>query len=94
MNNNAKVWTDNFSELVEKYAEHVMDSMDMKTMEQFVFDTLVQSYNEYSEEELISEIREYYDDEVLESFGVKITEEPDLFWYYDQTTSDLSTSSR
>jgi len=79
MTNNAKVWTDNFSELVEKYAEYVMDSMDMKTMEQFVFDTLVESYNNYSESELISEIREYYGDEVLEDFGVKITEEPDLF---------------
>jgi predicted Zn-dependent protease with MMP-like domain len=78
MNNNAKTWTDDFSTLVEKYAEFVMDSMDMKTMEQFVFDTLVSNFNEYSEEELITEIREYYDDEVLESFGVKITETPDL----------------
>ena len=77
MTNNAKTWTDNFSELVEKYAEFVMDSMDMKTMEQFVFDTLVSSYNEYSEEELISEIRELYDDEVLESFGVELKEGPD-----------------
>ena len=77
MTNNAKTWTDDFSSLVEKYAEFVMDSMDMKTMEQFVFDTLVANYNEYSEEELINEIREYYDDEVLESFGVKITETPD-----------------
>ena len=77
MNNNAKTWTDDFSTLVEKYAEFVMDGMDWKTMEQFVFDTLVSSYNEYSEEELISEIRECYDDEVLESFGVKITDGPE-----------------
>jgi hypothetical protein len=77
MTNNAKTWTDDFSTLVEKYAEFVMDGMDYKTMEQFVFDTLVANYNEYSEEELIDEIREYYDDEVLESFGVKITETPD-----------------
>ena len=77
MTNNAKTWTDDFSTLVEKYAEFVTDSMDMKTMEQFVFDTLVANYNEYSKEELINEIREYYDDEVLESFGVNITETPD-----------------
>ena len=76
--NNAYTWTDNFSELVEKYAEIVMDSMDMKTMEQFVFDTLVESYNNYSESELINEIRECYGDETLESFGVKITETPDF----------------
>ena len=78
MTNNAKTWTDDFSSLVEKYAEFVMDSMDMKTMEQFVFDTLVANYNEYGEEELINEIREFYDDEVLESFGVKITEGPEI----------------
>ena len=79
MTNNAYTWTDNFSELVEKYAEQIMDSMDMKTMEQFVFDTLVENLNNYSESELINEIRECYGDEVLEDFGVKITKEPDLF---------------
>jgi len=76
--NNAYTWTDNFSELVEKYAEHIMDGMNKKTMEQFVFDTLVESYNNYSESELINEIRECYGDETLESFGVKITETPDF----------------
>jgi hypothetical protein len=79
MTNNAYTWTDNFSELVEKYAEQIMDSMDMKTMEQFVFDTLVENLNNYSESELINEIRDFGGDEMLESFGVKITEEPDLF---------------
>jgi len=76
--NNAYTWTDNFSELVEKYAEHIMDGMNKKTMEQFVFDTLVESYNNYSESELINEIRECYGDETLESFGVRITETPDF----------------
>jgi aminoglycoside phosphotransferase family enzyme len=78
MTNNAYTWTDNFSELVEKYAEQIMDSMDMKTMEQFVFDTLVENLNNYSESELINEIRECYGDEMLEDFGVKITEVPDM----------------
>jgi len=76
MTNNVKTWTDDFSGLVEKYAEHIMDSMDMKTMEQFVFDTLVQSYNEYSEEELINEVREYYGDEWFEDNGVELKEPP------------------
>ena len=78
MTNNIKTWTDDFSELCEKYAEFVMDSMDMKTMEQFVFDTLYQQYSGYDEEQLIDEIREYYGDEVLEDFGVKITDGPDI----------------
>ena len=78
MTNNAYTWTDNFSELVEKYAEQIMDGMDMKTMEQFVFDTLVENLNNYSESELINEIRDVFGDEVLEDFGVKITEVPDM----------------
>ena len=77
MTNNAYTWTDDFSGLVEKYAEHVMDSMDMKTMEQFVFDTLVENLNNYTEEELINEVREYYGDEWFEDNGVELKETPD-----------------
>jgi hypothetical protein len=62
MNNNIKSWTDNRSTLIETYAEQIMDGMDMKTMEQFVFDTLVDNLNSYTEEELIAEITEYNPD--------------------------------
>jgi hypothetical protein len=78
MTNNVKTWTDDFSGLVEKYAEHVMDSMDMKTMEQFVFDTLVENLNTYTEEELINEVREYYGDEWFEDNGVELKESPEM----------------
>ena len=78
MTNNVKTWTDDFSGLVEKYAEHVMDSMDMKTMEQFVFDTLVENLNNYTEEELINEVREYYGDEWFEDNGVELKESPEM----------------
>ena len=60
MNNNAKTWTHDQSTLVERYAEQLMDSMDMKTMEQFVFDTLVENLTDYTEEELITEISDHY----------------------------------
>ena len=76
MTNNAYTWTDDFSGLVEKYAEHVMDSMDMKTMEQFVFDTLVENLNNCTEAELINEVREYYGDEWFEDNGVELKEPP------------------
>ena len=78
MNNNVKTWTDDFSGLVEKYAEHIMDSMDMKTMEQFVFDTLVENLNNYSEEELINEVRECYGEEWFEDNGVELKESPEV----------------
>jgi hypothetical protein len=76
MTNNIKNWTDDQSGLAEKYAEFVMDCMDMKTMEQFVFDTLYQQYTTYSEEELINEIREYHGDEWFDDHDVELTEAP------------------
>ena len=66
MGNNAKVWTDEFSTIVERYAEQIMDGMDMKTMEQFVFDTLVDNLNSYTPEELETEILETYGEEFIE----------------------------
>ena len=66
MGNNAKVWTDEFSTIVERYAEQIMDGMDMKTMEQFVFDTLVDNLNSYTPEELETEVLESYGEEFIE----------------------------
>jgi len=60
MNNNAKSWTNDLSTLVDRYAEQLMDSMDMKTMEQFVYDTLVENLTNYTHDELISEISDHY----------------------------------
>ena len=41
-----------FNELVEQYAEIVLDRMDIKTMEQWIFDELCDRYNDMSETEL------------------------------------------
>ena len=48
------------STLTDRYAEQLMESMDMKTMEQFVFDTLVENLTNYTHEELITEISDHY----------------------------------
>jgi len=45
--------------LIADYAQQVMDSMDMKTMECFVYDTLKDNLSSYSDEELIKEVKEY-----------------------------------
>jgi len=50
----------NREELIQNYAYQIMEGMDMKTMEQFVMDTLTDTLlNSYSDEELIEEIKEY-----------------------------------
>lgn len=49
----------NREELIADYAQQILDGMDMKTMECFVYDTLKDNLSSYSDEELIQEIKEY-----------------------------------
>ena len=55
-----------FDDLVSLYAEKLVDGMDMKTMEQFVYDTIVQNVECMSESDLINEVANYFDDELPE----------------------------
>jgi hypothetical protein len=50
----------NKEELIDAYAQQLLDSMDMKTMERFVYDTLVENLTDYTDEELITEVTDYY----------------------------------
>jgi len=50
----------NRTDLQEAYIHQLIDGMDMKTMEQFVYDTLDESLSKYSEAELITEVEDYY----------------------------------
>ena len=50
----------NKEDLIHSYAQQLLDSMDMKTMECFVYDTLVENLTDYSQEELITEIEDCY----------------------------------
>jgi hypothetical protein len=55
-----------FDDLVSLYAEKLVDGMDMKTMEQFVYDTIVHNVECMSEGDLINEVANYFDDELPE----------------------------
>ena len=50
----------NRNELQETYISELIDGMDLKTMYQFVYDTLNESLSKYSEAELITEVEDYY----------------------------------
>ena len=51
-------------ELIEQYVELVVDNMDVKSMMQFITDTLKDVYNDYSDEELKCQIECTYDEEL------------------------------
>lgn len=56
------------SNLVESYAQLILDGMDYKTLEQFAYDCLVQNLSEDydNDQELANEILECYDQETLD----------------------------
>jgi hypothetical protein len=51
--------TFNRDSLIADYAWQILDSMDMKTMEQFAYDSLKVNLSCYSDEELIKEVTEH-----------------------------------
>jgi len=63
------------SELIEQYVELITDSMDVKTLEQFVRDTLTDDFNKLSNSELQDEIKYSFDEEILEELVDNVTNE-------------------
>ncbi len=52
--------------LVEAYANHCVDSMDTKCLEQFVYDTIVDGLSNIGESEILERIELTYGADVLE----------------------------
>ena len=58
--------------LQEAYINSIVDGMDWKTMEQFVYDTIDANLDNYTVEELITEVEDYYP-ELLQQDKVSVT---------------------
>ena len=54
-------------ELQEAYVTSIVDGMDWKTMEQFVYDSLNDNLDKYTVDELIEEVKDYYPEMLEES---------------------------
>ena len=62
----------NRDSLQEAYINSIVDGMDWKTMEQFVYDTIDANLGNYTVEELITEVKDYYP-ELLEQDDISVT---------------------
>ena len=62
-------------ELIRQYVELITDSMDVKTLVQFVYDVLVDDYSKLSDIELEDEIRYSFDDETFDELVENVTQE-------------------
>ena len=58
----------NRDSLIQDYAQQILDGMDMKTMDCFVYDSLVSNLESYTDEDLLSEVTEY-NPELLEEYN-------------------------
>jgi hypothetical protein len=59
---NPKPLTDLQIELTRKLAERVVDGMDIADLCTYAIEQLTLSYEEYTEEQLVNEVKEYYPD--------------------------------
>ena len=59
--------TMNRSELQDQLINSMIDGMDFKTMWSVLYDYMDDSYDKYSEKELIAEVEEYYPELLEES---------------------------
>jgi len=50
----------NRSELQNQLIQQMIDDMDLKTMTCLCYDYLMEGYDKYSDEELLTECQEYY----------------------------------
>ena len=50
----------NRQELQDNMIQQILEDMDIKTMMAILYDSMSESYDKYSDEELITEVKEYY----------------------------------
>ena len=68
--------TDNqLDQLIDNYAERIVDDMDVKCLMQFVFDTIVENLRGKDEEEVLGEISYVYDEDVIQELVESVTVE-------------------
>jgi hypothetical protein len=60
-------------QLVENYAERIVDEMDVKCLIQFAYDTIVENFAGKSEEDVLTEISYVYDEDVIEELIESVT---------------------
>ena len=76
MNNTTKDNIIDRDELQDQYIKELIDSMDFKSMEEFVYDTINDNLDKYSVNELIDEVKDSFP-ELLDDTSEDDLPEPD-----------------
>ena len=54
-----------FQQLIDNYANHIIEGLDNDSMEIMLFDLLTAEYADYTEEQILGEIEELYGDQLV-----------------------------
>ena len=54
-----------FFELKKNYVDLIIDGMDIDALCELAFDALSTAYDDYSEEQIVGEIKEFYGEDTL-----------------------------
>ena len=57
----------------EHYAYRILDGMDIKTLEQLAYDTIIESMANWDEDDVMDEIKLCYDDETATEMFEEVT---------------------
>ena len=71
-------------ELIAQYSQLIVDSMDVESLEQFVYNTLIDDYDKLSEIELQDEIKYSFDEETLDELVDNVTTNSKELIYTDE----------
>ena len=52
-----------FQQLIDNYANHIIEGLDIDSMEIMLFDLITAEYADYTEEQIVNEITEIYGEE-------------------------------
>jgi hypothetical protein len=61
------------NQLVENYAERIVDEMDTKCLMQFVYDTICENMYHMGEEDVMNELANVYDEDVIQEMLESVT---------------------
>lgn len=63
------------SDLIEAFAEQIVDGMDTKTLMQFAYDVICENLTEYSDLELAEDVSNHFGDDVVDFVEDVLTQE-------------------
>jgi hypothetical protein len=65
-----------FDQLIDNYANHIIEGLDNDSMEIMLFDLITAEYETYTEEQIIGEVTDIYGEEIAQELLESVTAAP------------------